>query len=111
MSRVILRLHSLSLKEEGPRSTLHFDVEDDAAIARCRAVVEEKEDGGIDVGSVEGYRGILDGDAFREVVERVYWEQVKMIGRLSAVVPVTSCIVGLREQAIVIDGGRVAAGW
>ncbi|MGO8992937.1 MAG: hypothetical protein ACLQVI_06390 [Polyangiaceae bacterium] len=111
MSRVVLRFETLVLKEEGERSTIHFNVEDDAAIARCRAVIEEREDGAIDVGSIEGYGGAIDPAAFREVVERVYWEQVKMIGRLAAVVPVTSCIVALREKEVAIEGGRVASGW
>ena len=62
-----------------------------------------------DVGAIEGYRGAVDPTAFRDVIERVYWEQVKMIGRLAAVVPVASCIVALREKNVTIDEGRVAA--
>ena len=111
MNRVVVRFQSLSLREDGPRSTIHFDVEDDLALARCRVVLVEREDGALDVGPIDGYRGTIDADAFRDVVERVYWDQVKMIGRLAAVVPVTSCIVALREKAVAIEGGRVASGW
>jgi hypothetical protein len=109
MSRVILRLQSLALKEDGIRSTLHLAVEDDAAIAACHAPIEEHEDGRIDVGELDGYRGGIDGETFREIVERVYWEQVRRIGRLAAVVPVMSCIVALGEQEIVLDGGRIVS--
>ena len=111
MSRVVLRFETLVLKEDGRRSTIHFDVEDDAAIARCRTVIEERDDGAIDVGTIEGYRGPVDATAFRDVVERLYWEQVKMIGRLAAVVPVESCIVALREKDVTIEEGGVATGW
>jgi hypothetical protein len=112
MSRVVLHFETLVLLEEGRKSTIHFDVEDDAAIARCRTVIEERDDGEIDVGAIEGYRGAVDPTAFRDVIERVYWDQVKRIGRLAAVVPVASCIVALREKNVTIDEGRVAAaGW
>ena len=90
---------------------IHFSVEDEVVVARCRAVIEDRDDGAIDVGAIEGYGGAVDAAAFREVVERVYWEQVKLIGRLANVVPVTSCIVALRERDVAIEGGRVAAGW
>jgi hypothetical protein len=111
MSRFVLRLHSLALKEDGPRSMIHFDLEDETLVVQCRAVIEETDDGGIAIGAIDGYRGRIDGEAFQEIVERVYWEQVKMIGRLAAVVPVVSCIVALGEREIVIEEGRVAAGW
>ena len=104
MSRVILRLQSLAFKEDGERSTIHLDVEDDAAIAPCRAGIEEREDGRLDVGELCGYRGGIDAAAFRTVVERIYWEQVKRIRTLAAAVPIPSCIVALSPSEIVLEG-------
>jgi hypothetical protein len=113
MSHIVVRFQSLALREDGQNSTIRFQVEDDAALTECRAALVEQDDGALDVGPVVGYRDAVDDAAFREVVERVYWEQVRRVGRLAAVVPVAGCIVSLSE-AVVIESPpkseRAAAG-
>jgi hypothetical protein len=112
MSRVVVRFQSLVLRDEGSRSTIHFDVEDDAAIARCRASVDERDDA-VHVGPVEGYRGAIDHAEVARVVARIYREQLARIERLAGGAPLhdgVSCIVGLAERDLVL-GGSHGAEW
>jgi hypothetical protein len=110
MSRLVLRFQSLALREDAGRSTIHFDLEDDDAIAHCHARVDEREGGVIEVGEVEGYGGAIDRAGFASVVERLFREQVESITRMWSRAELPSCVVALAEQ-IVIDGERGAAAW
>jgi hypothetical protein len=102
MGRLIVRFESLAIEDEVGVSVIHFQVEDDHTVHRCRARVVESATS-VDVGRVEGYRGPVDHATFAREVERVYREQVELVARIANIAQRESCIVALRERDLVIE--------
>jgi hypothetical protein len=102
---LIVRFESLALRDEGDVSLIHFEVEDEHAVHRCRArVIDTDDEGHIEVGDVEGFVGEVDRARFAREVERVYREQVAVVARITNTPPRSeSCIVALRERELVME--------
>jgi hypothetical protein len=104
MAKTILRFQSLALRDEGQRSTVHFELEDEDTIVHCRARVDERADGSVDVGDIEGYRGAVDRATFRCVVEALFRAQLESVRRLADLAePIAGWVVALGAREVVMD--------
>jgi hypothetical protein len=108
MGRVVLRFQSLVLREDGNRSTIHFEAEDDDAITCSRATIVERSPDEIEVGAPQGYAGVIDAIAFAAIVRRIYGERRGVIDRLDAMAH-ASCIVALEDMKVAMEDRAAVA--